>query len=462
MRLFQFSAIVVILVLAAGSPARADDLSATTRDRVSPIGQAQVSERTIGVQGATSIQVRFDSSEIDPEARIVLIAEDGDRQTFDSHSLLQWSRHSAIFNGSRVRVRIEVPTGASANYAATALKIDFNLGSSRLPGKILGPDDRVSVADPRVGRLISTAGVCTGWLTSIGAVLTAGHCPLGTPGTPTVSVIQFNVPPSLGNGQPISPPAVDQYPLKSFAISTIENPPGQDWQIAAILLNTANEAAYDRQKASFRLSAQTLSTTPSMLLQVTGFGRDLIPMGLERGANAQNNTEQTDVGILNSVVATPTSACLSYLVDTDGGNSGGPVFLPATDIAVGIHTWSGDCTGRTGTQANAGTLLSLPALGQALATFPTKVANIIFVDGWHPNAAAGNGSVFAPFQRLSDAIAFNGGVCPAPSATVPVISVVSGQYEGYSFKQTNTCPFKIIAPSGSVLIGPRPIPARNP
>ncbi len=460
MRLSQFFAIVVTLALAAGSPARADDLSATTRDRLSPSEQAQVSERTIGVQGATSIRVRFDSSEIDPAARIILIAEDGDRQTFDAHNLLQWSRHSAIFNGSRVRIRIEAPAGASVNYAATALKVDLQLGSSRLPGKILGADHRVSVADPRVGRVISTAGPCSGWLTSIGAVLTAGHCPLGTPGTPTVSVIQFNVPPSRGDGVPISPPSADQYPVKSFAISTVQNPPGRDWQIAAVLPNGANESAYDKQKAFFRLSAQTLSPTPPTLLQIIGFGQDRLPVGSARDLNAQNLTEQTDVGILNSIVATPTSACLSYLVDTDGGNSGSPVFLPATDIAVGIHTWSGDCAG--GSQANAGTLLSLPALGQALATFPTTAANIIFVDGWHPNAAAGNGSVFAPFQRLSDAIAFNGGVCPAPSATVPVISVVSGQYEGYSFKQTNTCAFKIIAPSGSVLIGPRPIPARNP
>lgn len=462
MRLSQFSAIVVTLVFAAGSPARADDLSATTRDRVSPTGQAQVSERTIGVQGAMSIQVRFDSSEIDPAVRIVLIAEDEDRQAFDSHSLLQWGRHSAIFNGSRVRVRLEAPPGASASYAATALKIDVKNVGSMMPGKILGADDRVTVADPRVGRLVTSQGVCTGWLTTIGAVLTAGHCPIGTPGTPTVTVIQFNVPPSKGDGVPVSPPVADQYPLKSFASNTFQKPPGQDWQIAAILPNSANESAYDRQKASFRLSAQTLLATPPMLLQVTGFGQDLIPPGLNRGANAQSNTEQTDVGVLNSIVATPTSACLSYLVDTDGGNSGSPVFLPATNIAVGIHTWGGDCAGSTVTQTNAGTLLSLPALGQALATFPTKVANIIFVDGWHPNAASGNGSVFAPFQRLTDAIAFNGGVCPSPSATVPVISVVSGQYEGYSFKQTNTCPFKIIAPSGSVLIGPRPIPARNP
>ena len=85
---------------------------------------------------------------------------------------------------------------------------------------------------------------------------------------------------------------------------------------------------------------------------------------------------------------------------------------------------------------------------------------MIFVDGTNPNAGGGNGTIFSPCQRLSKAV--NNTIargCPAKPA---IISVAKGHYEGFSFALTKACPFKLVASSGPILIGPRPIPLRNP
>ncbi len=82
---------------------------------------------------------------------------------------------------------------------------------------------------------------------------------------------------------------------------------------------------------------------------------------------------------------------------------------------------------------------------------------MIFGDGQNPNAAAGNGTVFSPYQRFSEAVINTlAGGCPASPA---IVSVANGHYEGFSFALTNACPFKLVASSGSILIGPRPYPS---
>ncbi len=137
-----------------------------------------------------------------------------------------------------MKIRIDAPLRTSASYDALALKIEHKPPIAVTPGVVFGTDKRVAIDDPRVGRIAPIG--CTGWLTSLGAVLTAGHY------EPTGQVLQFNVPSSLADGTAKEPPADDQYPLVSDALGCDIRGKGCDWQIMTILANAAGTSAYDR------------------------------------------------------------------------------------------------------------------------------------------------------------------------------------------------------------------------
>lgn len=103
-------------------------------------------------------------------------------------------------------------------------------------------------------------------------------------------------------------------------------------------------------------------------------------------------------------------------------------------MAIGIHAYGSDCQGN----------------GRP----------VIFGDGQNPNAAAGNGTVFSPYQRFSEAVINTlAGGCPASPA---IVSVANGHYEGFSFALTNACPFQARRFFWFDLNRPPPIPLRNP
>lgn len=67
------------MVTAFGADCSAADL--TARDSIAELPQTVASERTIGVEGATSIRIRFNSASIAQGAQKRLIAEDGDKSS---------------------------------------------------------------------------------------------------------------------------------------------------------------------------------------------------------------------------------------------------------------------------------------------------------------------------------------------------------------------------------------------
>jgi len=176
MQWFRYLIFTMMFVVVAGNGGATDlAVSDSIRDSIVESQASRTSELILGVQGATNVQIRFNSALIGPGARIRLIAKDGDEQEFDQTTLQRWNQQSAIFNGSSVRIQIVAPRGVAASYEARAVSIEITpLLEETPPGAVFGTDERVAVNDPRVGR-ISPEG-CTGWLTSIGAVLTAGHC----------------------------------------------------------------------------------------------------------------------------------------------------------------------------------------------------------------------------------------------------------------------------------------------
>jgi V8-like Glu-specific endopeptidase len=170
---------------------------------------------------------------------------------------------------------------------------------------------------------------CTGWIVGENTFLTAGHC-VG----PNMRLLEFNVPASAPDGT-TNPAAVrDQYAIVQASIVFNDDGAGaigDDWAVFRVAANTQTgllpRAA---QGAQFALS-QTLNPNQ---VTITGYGVD--------GGTA-NQTQQTHSGnFLGVTVDGANDATMEYTVDTEGGNSGSPVFAAGGGSeAIGIHTNAG-------------------------------------------------------------------------------------------------------------------------
>jgi hypothetical protein len=124
-------------------------------------------------------------------------------------------------------------------------------------------------------------------------------------------------------------------------------------------------------------------------------------------------------------------------VDTEGANSGSPIIWNSRNLTIGIHT-DGACT-QTGGE-NSGTSFEHNALENALAGFPG--INVVYVDNGMPLLATENGTIFRPFDTVTEAV----------NAVVAggTISIVRGMYnEAITISKAMT----LSAPVGPVSIG---------
>jgi V8-like Glu-specific endopeptidase len=273
------------------------------------------------------------------------------------------------------------------------------------PGDIFGTDERHPSQDAAVGRILDAQnGACTGWLTSFGAVLTAGHCATHMP---LPLRFQFNVPLSMPNGYVVDPanPA-DTYPF--VFIAHRDNGEGDDWAVARADQSQGMTPG-QRQRSFVRLF--NLDVAPNVTqLRVTGYGVDGPPPDYGRGAaprNKFNKTQQTATGPFIGAGGAANSVC--YVVDTNPSNSGSPVYINGTTVAMAIHT-RGNIPGACAQAANSGTSIANPGLVAAMQAFPGSLRapvippeRTLFVDeGSVVNAQ--DGTVLAPFQSLRAAL----------------------------------------------------------
>jgi Trypsin len=306
---------------------------------------------------------------------------------------------------------------------------------------IFGTDDRVPSDDPRVGRITSdTTPFCTGWLLSNGAFLTAGHCARVGSNANCLSVdpdfqeIEFNVPLSQPDGTTNRPPQRDRYPIVDSSVQCQVEDNGdftKDWALFAVGVNHLGQSPVQNQKGFFRPAA--LANFPpanTSAVRVTGFGVDGPPPNYGKNGpprNVFNKTQQTAAGKFLGLFATGGFFNLRYVVDTNKANSGSPVFLNGTSLALGIHDGSPDPT------YNYATSFQLPELAQALHAFPGTLlaptlpgGAIFYVDSEAPAFVdPPNGNLFTPFPTLTDVFTRIAAVAPG---TATLISVVTGSY----------------------------------
>ena len=328
------------------------------------------------------------------------------------------------------------------------------------PGQIIGQDDRVVSEDPRVARLVGNS-YCTAWLTSAGVALTAYHC---KPKTNCMCYdLMFRVPPSDNIGMPRDPEL--RFIFKASSVSDGgEDRPGKDWRVLRVYGNSLGENVFNVMGRFFR--PRSLSPVIGENLQVTGYGRDFDPpnqSGIttycnDKPCNAQSLTEQTDIGPVTNI----DNSWVAYAVDTEKAASGGPIFLPGTDIAIGVHHGGRTEPCSSVQIANCGTLLNSPGFLAAVANVYKGASDrVIFVDSaGNTSDSIDTGAPFTPYRRLSEAMK---SICPStgcPAGQVTVL-LAGGNYEGLTFTTPTHANLRLIAPAGRVTIGPVVPPFSN-
>ena len=397
--------------------------------------------QTVRKVGAAWLQLHFSDYNLGKQSYITITSlKDNSQQRLDAKSLQQWRNSTAIFNGDAVDVELhiapgekgvfinirEITVGDAAVRATTA-------ESLAVEESLCATDNRVASNDLRAGRIMPIG--CTAWIISNGAYLTAGHCTGAD-----MQILEFNVPPSLPNGNTVASLPQDQYSIDASSVVFFNDGFGQignDWAVFNIFPNTnTGLLAVHAQGAFYRMSRDDNPTN----IRVTGYGIDNTPVGTTGNRNAQNQTQQTDTGaFINEDVQGASDVVLEYTVDTTGGNSGSPVINTANGVTLGIHTNAGCNPGATPPQGNTGTGFENNALENAIQTFPGP--NVVYADKGHP-VTLEDGTVFRPFDTIGEAV-----------TAVPVggiISIVAGSYnETLTINKAMT----LTAPVGLVNIG---------
>ena len=247
--------------------------------------------------------------------------EDGAIQEMTSVHARQWQNSSAYFNGDTVLVEVLAPPGSGWSRVAMR-SIDMGLSPVVEPTICGSTDDRVLSSDPRAARLLPVG--CTGWLIDDcgRCFLTAGHCSGNT------GVAQFNVPLSNSSGGLNHPSPDHQYTVDGASMqSNGGGGIGNDWAYFGTFPNS-NTGLTPAQAQGGTYELVTPPPTAGANIRVTGYGVD---------GGTSNQVQQTHVGPAASL----SGNALSYVTDTQGGNSGSPVIWAQTDQAIGIHTHGG-------------------------------------------------------------------------------------------------------------------------
>lgn len=420
--------------------------------------------KAVHVSGARWLRIIFAAVDLPDDGELVVEGEEREAiHRLDARELRSWNNTSAYFNGDRLRVTLRVPEGTRGSYRieqviaddpAALRSTDSDRSDVGIP---IGIDERAYIKDLRIGRT-APAG-CTAWLTSTGLGLSAGHC--YNPNNSRFSVIQFNVPPSLSDGTIQNPPPRDQFPVRSITASTGAPDPafGDDWLVFTIDAKVYAPDGAGNERPFFRLAAPpTVAST--QLGQITGYG--VYPAPRSGPWDARNRTEQTNVGQFNGICTSGNgNQALAYLIDTAPANSGSPVFLPATGVAIGIHTtgtrssMGGTCTTAPSNYGTPSTDANLLAAITSMVKGTNGVAT--FVDFAQPTTdPVGAGTPLNPYRDLSTALA------NAVAGTATVLNLAPGHYapNGITISANAASGSMIvIGPSaGTVGIGPYPAP----
>ena len=278
---------------------------------------------------------------------------DGADQFLNARTVQEWSFTSARFRGGQLLVELVAYPGTGPNRVQIngvwAGDLEPNPQIETQCGAF---DNRTPSNDPRNAR-VSPVG-CSAWLIdtpSGGCFLSAGHCSISSS-----QIIEFNVPASNANGSTNPSDPDDQYPIDNASVQGGDFGLGNDWAYFGCFDNSnTNMSPLAVQGDAY--------TVPSS--QPAANGQDLtnIGYGLDFNDPTRSQTQQIEDGIYDTINAT---RVFYNSLDTEGGNSGSPIYITAGAIPVAIHT-NGGCTTTPGVGSNSGTRIDNAGLQNALA-----------------------------------------------------------------------------------------------
>lgn len=395
--------------------------------------------------------------------------EDGGWQRLDAVSFRQWRNASAFFNGDAVEVELHVAPGDKGIFfeilevmvGESVSEVGRTLSKTEeIQAVCGGSDERTASTDGAVGRILAlnwsgydTLALCTGWIASNGAHLTAGHCvDLDADDIVDMDVLEFNVLESDSVGNPMFSDPDDQYaiarPPDSLKYENLGE--GDDWAVFYVYPNSNTDSLpVHVQGAFYRVSRDNNPTN----LRLTGYGvdgpapcfGDYRQYGCSTTNPPRDSTSQTQQTSADrnrgEQEINESSIYWEHETDTQGGSSGSPLIVPGTSLSVGVHTHGpGYRTPCPQQDYNNGTSFESNDLEDSLNTFPGT--DIRYVDVGHLATTLEDGKITRPYDTVIEGV-----------NNVPPGGIVSIVTEFYNEQMTISKAMTIEAPVGVVTIG---------
>lgn len=280
-----------------------------------------VFSEVIATEGALWTRLYFAQVTLDGQSAIRMTSlRDGETQTLDAESIIEWNHSSAYFNGNAVLVELIADEGSQGNRVVLdQIAVDFGDGGSPIGTcGLCNGDSRVPSDALWTGRVMPV-GCSASIYNEQSCAVSAGHC------MSSANVLQFNVPDSLGNCDTQNPPINDQFPVTGQISQN--SGVGGDWAAMTIGTNGLGQTPYDRY-GEFRPIATSVASVGNPV-QVFGYGvSSNCPL---------SQTQQLSEGTINAVQSNTYRA----LIDVTFGNSGSALLW--NDQIIGIVTHCDTC-----------------------------------------------------------------------------------------------------------------------
>jgi len=300
-------------------------------------------------------RIKFENTELGQKSYIKITnLIDGEYQILNSNSIEKWEYTSAFFNGGLLKIELFVDKDdINVNFNVREIFIGIRQSELQTPsadGICDGIDNRNASNHKAVGRILiqrnnEIISVCTGWISSIGKIITASHCfddLFNYPGA--IAVIEFNVPYSEPDGTIRHPSPEFQFAIdRNSVIRSGDMSVGNDWAIFSAYNNSLQQPIQVQNSSLIVYDIRDINSIFSLI----GFGLDGPPPfygGSVR--DSTNHTQQKD--FTQPVSQTGTNNIIfdgdiiKYKIDAHNSNSGSPIINETYNCAIGIHT-HGEC-----------------------------------------------------------------------------------------------------------------------
>lgn len=399
---------------------------------------------TIKIDDASWLQVKFNNYKLTDGSLITITSlKDGHTQHLNNVSLNQWQNSSAIFNGHAIKIELFSKNEVTSDFfeineiVVSDMVNDFDSGETEITTSLATACidiGRTSETDARVGRFwvfsySRSAG--TIYLISNGTILTAGHVAAHISSD---RVVEFNFPDSECDGTCVAAAPEHQYVVDESTLIYMNAGLGEDWAVFQCFPNTETGLLPHERQSSFLRITNNIPAVDEVT-RVTGCGEDNYLPGCTGDFNSDNRTLQTVTGPFKSNNG---NYVRSEIIVT-AGNSGSPLIWETNGFSIGIIT-HGNCNNPPNCSA---TSFNNSDLASAIQNFYSN--NTIYVDKIRFYPSYEDGSIFSPYDKLTEAI--------SASASGGIIQMTPGTYnEGELLidKAITILP----PPCGSVAINP--------